>query len=95
MPLYEFSCSAGDRFETILPMSSSIREVPCRFCEQTAFRRVSAVGLSRVTGSAAALMDRTLASAESPDIVTSLPAGRHRPAAPVTRNPLHQKLPRP
>lgn len=98
MPLYAFRCPAGTEFDRTYPMSEVPASVDCPECGAAARRRMSAPRLS-VAGSAAyRLLDSTAASAHEPQVVTSLP-GTGRPGAPggarITRNPLHQKLPRP
>lgn len=99
MPLYAFRCPEGTEFDRTYPMSEVPVVADCPECGGAARRRMSAPRLS-VAGSAAyRLMDSTAASAHEPQVVTSLPGSGPGPrgggGARVTRNPLHQKLPRP
>ncbi|MDA3647944.1 zinc ribbon domain-containing protein [Saccharopolyspora indica] len=96
MPLYAFRCPEGTEFD----LSFAMREVPasvaCPACGEPARRRVTAPRLSRAGSAAYRLIDSTAASAHEPAVVTSLPSGPARRAAPrVSQNPLHSKLPRP
>ncbi|MFJ9315849.1 FmdB family zinc ribbon protein [Pimelobacter simplex] len=97
MPLYAFRCPEGTEFDRTYPMSEVPGSVECPACGASARRRMSAPRLS-VAGSAAyRLIDSTAATAHEPQVVTSLPGAGPRggAGARVTRNPLHQKLPRP
>lgn len=96
MPLYEFRCPAGTTTDASFSMAAVPDTVDCPDCGAPAARRISIPGLSRTGSPAFQLMDSTRRSAESPDVVTSIPAGPGQPAAARhTYHPLHQKLPRP
>lgn len=96
MALYEFSCPQCGPIEQFHSMASAPETIECPSCGGTAARQISTPRLSIAGSSAFKLIDATKKSAHEPQVVTgSLPGSGHRRAAPVTRNPLHQKLPRP
>lgn len=96
MPLYEFRCPAGTTIDVTFSMAAVPEAVDCPDCGAAAARQISIPRLSRSGSSAFQLMDSTRRSAESPDVVTSIPAEGGRPAVSRhTSHPLHQKLPRP
>lgn len=67
--------------------------VRCPVCLGAARRRLGSPYLGRADGTAMALQDATRATADTPAVVRQpSPSGRRQK---VTRNPLHQKLPRP
>lgn len=96
MPLYEFRCPEGTTTDASFSMATVPDSLDCPDCGARAPRQISIPRLSRTGSPAFQLMDRTRRSAESPDVVTSIPAGPGQ-AAPTryTHHPLHQKLPRP
>lgn len=94
MPLYEFRCAdCGD-----LERSYSMRDVPdhvaCPHCAADAPRRITGAALHG-SSPAKRLIESTERSAHEPAVVSSLPSARAAAPRPVSRNPLHQKLPRP
>ncbi|MBU2697224.1 FmdB family zinc ribbon protein [Pimelobacter sp. 30-1] len=96
MPLYAFRCPEGTEFDRTYPMSEVPAAVDCPECGGAARRRMSAPRLSVAGSTAYRLMDATAATAHEPPVVTSLPgSGGGGGGARITRNPLHQKLPRP
>lgn len=95
MPLYTFRCPEGERFESSHPMAHAPAEVDCPHCGMPARRLVSSPRLSRAGTSAYGLIESAERSAHEPEVVTSIAPGGRRRATRYTRNPLHQKLPRP
>ncbi|MCG7426241.1 zinc ribbon domain-containing protein [Helcobacillus sp. ACRRO] len=95
MPLYEFSCDGGHLTEKLLPISSETRSIACPACDGEATRRISAPAVSTADPTRMKLMDSTQATAHQPQVVSSVPSGLSQRSTPVTRNPQHQKLPRP
>ncbi|GAA4758396.1 zinc ribbon domain-containing protein [Citricoccus nitrophenolicus] len=96
MPLYEFRCPAGTTTDLSFSMATVPSFVDCPDCGAPAPRQISVPRLSRAGSPAMQVMDRTRRSAESPEVVTSIPAESGRRAVPRhTQHPLHQKLPRP
>lgn len=95
MPSYSFRCAQGCNFDALFSMSEVPNETECRVCGASARRAVTAPHLS-VAGSAAfQLIDSTAKSAHEPAVVSSLPSRGPGRSQPITRNPLHAKLPRP
>lgn len=96
MALYEFSCSRCGPIEQFFSMGSAPSAVECPSCGASAVRQITAPRLSIAGSSAFKLIDATEKTAHEPQVVTgSLPSSGRRRVTPVTRNPLHQKLPRP
>ena len=96
MPLYEFRCPPGTTTEASFSMAGVPDTVDCPDCGAPASRRISIPRLSRTGSPAFQLMDSTRRSAESPDVVASIPSAGGPPAdSRHTHHPLHQKLPRP
>ena len=94
MPSYSYRCAEGCRFDAIHPMADVPGEMACRECGANARRAVTAPHLSRSGGAAYGLIDGAQRSAHEPEVVSSLPSSGSRRVQPVTRNPLHAKLPR-
>lgn len=95
MPLYAYRCADCADFEVQASMSQVRETLPCPECGTPAPRRFTAPNLSLSSSSAYKLIESTERTASEPAVVSS-PGGRRRPAGTgVSRNPLHQKLPRP
>lgn len=94
MPLYEFRCPDGDRFEAPFPMSEAPSHTDCA-CGKQARRLIGSPRLSRAGTSAYRLIESTERSAHEPEVVTSIPGRGRKSPVRYTSNPLHQKLPRP
>lgn len=96
MALYEFSCPECGPIEQFFSMGSAPETIECPSCGGPAARRISTPRLSIAGSPAFKLIDAAKRSAHEPQVVTGIPPGSgRRRAAPVTNNPLHQKLPRP
>ncbi|MCL2594494.1 MAG: zinc ribbon domain-containing protein [Promicromonosporaceae bacterium] len=77
-------------------MASVPDATACVTCGGSARRLFTAPFLGRGSSAAMKTIDATKASSETPQVVTALPSqGSRRRTQPVTRNPLHQGLPRP
>ncbi|MFC4428989.1 zinc ribbon domain-containing protein [Citricoccus alkalitolerans] len=80
-------------------MASVPDSLDCPRCGEVASRRISGVRLSHSGSAAYRLIEDTRRSAESPEVVNSLPAApspaRPRKEPTYTGNPQHLKLPRP
>lgn len=74
-------------------------EVPkrraCENCDALALKVVTAPYLSQAGSGEFQLIDKSARSAHEPEVTTSLPTRGPGKATPITRNPLHAKLPRP
>ncbi|GAA4117298.1 FmdB family zinc ribbon protein [Enteractinococcus coprophilus] len=97
MPLYDYRCPEGDIFEAFFSMHDKPDTATCPSCGQSASSLMPAIGPSKLNSAQMRLLDATRATAETPEVVHSISGARSkkRPSTPVTRNPLHQKLPRP
>lgn len=94
MTTYLYSCPACSRFEASFAMGTAPRTVACPRCGTSAERRFSSPQIGLADRGRMSLIDRTRASAESPDVVSAVP-GTPRRRTPVTTDPRHQRLPRP
>lgn len=99
MPNYSFRCVNGCEFDAMYSMQAVPRAATCRVCGAAATRAVTAPHLSHGGTAAFGLVDRAARSAHEPEVVKNLPRksgpGGHTKRQPMTRNPLHAKLPRP
>ncbi|WP_087013375.1 FmdB family zinc ribbon protein [Leucobacter sp. 7(1)] len=95
MPNYRYTCAEGCQFDALFSMSEVPAQLDCRSCGASARRTITAPFLSAAGSSAYGLMDRAAATAHEPAVVSNLPSRGPGQATPVTRNPLHAKLPRP
>ncbi|SHV86718.1 regulatory protein, FmdB family protein [Mycobacteroides abscessus subsp. abscessus] len=94
VPTYVYRCGQGcPDFTEQHSMATAPADTPCPSCSGQARRRIGAPALGAGNSSGMRVQDATRATADRPDVVSSLPASRRR--APVTTNPLHRKLPRP
>ncbi|WP_449277017.1 zinc ribbon domain-containing protein [Leucobacter sp. GX24907] len=94
MPSYSFLCSEGCRFDGTYTMADVPQECECRVCGAVARRLITAPHLSKAGTATFAAIDRSARSAHEPEVVGSLPSTGAKRSQPVTRNPLHAKLPR-
>lgn len=97
MPLYDYRCPEGTTFEVFFTMQDKPDTTPCPHCGAAAPSVLPAIGLSQNNSANMRILDATKSTADTPQVVSSISGvqtGAHRPTA-VTRNPLHQKLPRP
>ncbi|WP_405168080.1 zinc ribbon domain-containing protein [Nocardia sp. NBC_01499] len=65
---------------------------PCPDCASSSKRQFGVAALIRPGSAATRLIDATERTASEPSVVAAPPRRR---SLPVTRNPLHRKLPRP
>ncbi|NVN52096.1 zinc ribbon domain-containing protein [Mycolicibacterium hippocampi] len=95
MPSYTFRCRQDCvDFVEQHPIAAPPDTAACPECGDPARRMIGKPALGAGGSSQMRLQDATRASAESPDVVTNIPAGNRR-ATRVSTNPLHRKLPRP
>nr|WP_198344369.1 zinc ribbon domain-containing protein [Mycobacterium dioxanotrophicus] len=94
MVLYVFRCDSGcGTTERRFAMNARPDVIDCPSCSGAARRMMSSPNLGRADKSAMALQDATRATADHPAVVSSPSPSLRRQK--VSRNPLHQKLPRP
>jgi putative FmdB family regulatory protein len=94
VPTYGYRCPAGDTFDLVRPMAEAGEPARCPDCGEPARRVFGGPALRSLDPAVRRALDAGARSADSPDVVTSLP-GRSRRATPVTRDPRHARLPRP
>lgn len=95
MPRYDFRCACGDQSTATFSMATVPDAVSCPACDGAARRIPSSPHLGRSSSAAFRAIDSAARSAHEPQVVSgSLPGARRTPGTPVTRNPLHAKLPR-
>ncbi|QIS07780.1 zinc ribbon domain-containing protein [Nocardia brasiliensis] len=78
-------------FDLAFPMAEVPGAAPCPDCAADSRRQFGGGALIRPGAAATRLLDATGRTATEPAVVSAPP----RRSAPVTRNPLHRKLPRP
>ena len=94
MPTYGFSCGQCGDFTVVRPMAAATATADCPDCGHTARRRFVSPALRALDDSLRQAHDAGERSADSPQIVSSVP-GRSRRATRVTSDPRHARLPRP
>lgn len=93
MPTYTFRCSHCGPFDLTCAISERDAAATCPECRTPARRVFGSVGLTTFTAGHHRAFDAASASAESPTVVKSIPAGADRPRTP-RRNPGLPSLPR-
>ena len=93
MPTYEFVCPAEHLTVHRAPMSDIPVTIDCPACGIRARRVYGAPHLGRSTAIGFQALDRSARSAHEPEVVRGTHPGTTATAR-VTRNPLHQRLPR-
>lgn len=97
MPLYDFRCPDGEVVEAFFAMQEKPDTVTCPHCGSDAASMIPAVGPSQRNSSNMRIVDATKSTADQPRVVSSIsgtPTTKRQPTA-ISRNPLHQQLPRP
>lgn len=94
MTMYAFRCQGCGPFDAGFPIGTAPDRSSCPHCGGSSNRMITAPGIGAGRNPYRSAVERTMASADAPRVVSSLPGANRRPA-PVTTNPLHRKLPRP
>ncbi len=93
---YQYTCDVDGPTEVGLPMGTATATIPCPVCDEPARRVFSGPMLSTADQRVVGLLDRTGATSDTPEVVTSIPAaGRRRRQPTAPPDPRLQKLPRP
>jgi putative FmdB family regulatory protein len=79
MATYLFRCPDCSVFEVVIPMSSLRPTHPCPSCTGESRRVWTAPALATTPAALHRAVDAADASAEAPQVVRSIPAGRPRP----------------
>ena len=98
MPTYEFSCADHGRTEAVYPMGDAPATVDCPECGAESKRVYSSPMISAVDQQRMGLIDSTKATADAPQVVSSIPSGgriNSRPTPMAPPDPRLKKLPRP
>lgn len=95
MVTYEYRCEDHGTVEVRAPIGEAAPTTPCPRCGRPAAKLLSTTHLSLAPRRLVAEIDRTAATADRPEVVTSIPTGgrRRTPMAPPL--PSLQRLPRP
>ena len=94
LPTYAFRCAQCGGFDLVRPMAEAGATAVCPSCGETARRVFVAPALRALDTGVRQALAAGEQSADSPQVVTSVP-GRSRRTAPITTDPWHHRLPRP
>jgi len=96
MPMYDFECSEHGSWELFFPMGHAPSSVPCDSCGSSARRVFSSPMVSSVDQRRMGIIDSTKATADRPEVVSSIPGDGRRHKQPMAPpDPRLRKLPRP
>jgi len=94
VPTYGYDCPRCGAFDLVRPMVEASAPAACPECGDPARRVWGAPALRAGDPAARRALDASARSADSPPVVSSLPANR-RGRPPTTTDPRHLRLPRP
>ncbi|MET0964870.1 MAG: FmdB family zinc ribbon protein [Nakamurella sp.] len=95
MTMYVFRCNDCGPFDAAFPIGTAPSAAACPACAAASAKVITAPRVGRGATGYSRAVEQTMASAHRPQVVSgSLPGSVRRPV-PITRNPLHAKLPRP
>jgi len=94
MTMYLFNCRSCGPFDAAFPIGTAPTQVECPQCSTAGVRVITPPRIGRSADGYSRAIERSAASADRPQVVTSLP-GRSGRSSSITRNPLHATLPRP
>ncbi len=95
MTMYVFRCTECGLFDAAFPIGTAPTDIACPECSSRSMRLITAPRINHGASGYGRAIERAQASADRPQVVSgALPGAPQRPT-PVTRNPLHAKLPRP
>jgi putative FmdB family regulatory protein len=95
MTMYAFRCATCGGFDAVYPIGTAPNSTACPACAAPSPKVITAPRIGRGPTAYSRAIDRTMASADRPSVVSGALPGSVRKRVPVTRNPLHAKLPRP
>ena len=93
MTEYEYRCPACGPFSLHRSMGSATPSASCPACGRDSRRRFSAQPVRRVQPALAGALERQETSADSPEVISTIPPRPARRRAPA--DPRHAALPRP
>lgn len=94
MTMYAFRCTECGPFDAAFPIGTAPDRSTCPECAGSSTRMITAPGLGFGGNAYRRAVERTMATADAPKVVSALPQTGRRPV-PVSTNPLHRRLPRP
>ncbi len=94
MTTYSYCCESCGGFDVRVPMGTATERTACPTCSEPSRRVYTAPMQPRTSAGVAALHRMEERSRHEPPVVDRV-SGTPRRTQPVTRNPLHAKLPRP
>jgi hypothetical protein len=93
--MYVFRCNTCGPFDAAFPIGTAPAAAGCPVCSDDSPKLITAPRIGHGGTAYSRAIEQSMASADRPAVVNgSLPGSARRPV-PVTRNPLHAKLPRP
>ena len=95
MAIYLFRCQSCGTFDAAYPIGTAPARSACPECAAPGARVITAPLIGHGANGYRAAIDRSAASADSPQVITGRIPGLSAAAPRITRNPLHAKLPRP
>jgi len=95
MTTYEFRCRTCGRFDAAFPIGTAPGQLGCPECAAPSVKLIGTPAIGRAANGYSRAIERSAASADSPQVVTGSIPGSPRRSTPVTRHPLHARLPRP
>jgi hypothetical protein len=98
MANYTYRCSEDGPTVTAFPVGTAPSQVSCPMCGEAARRIYTAPMMSAANPARMNLIDSTHATADAPEVVTSIPRGgriNSRPTPMAPPDPRLKKLPRP
>ena len=94
MTTYAFRCPECGPFDARYPIGTAPDRCACPACRTASVRVITAPGITGGGNPYRRAFEQSMATADAPQVVSSLPSSGRRPVA-VSANPLHRKLPRP
>jgi len=95
MTMYVFRCAGCGPFEASFPIGTAPEQLSCPECSRAGVKLITAPRIGHGANGYSRALDRAAASADRPQVINGPLPGQARRPTPVTRNPLHSKLPRP
>ena len=95
MAVYLFRCQNCGPFDAAFPIGTAPARSACPDCAALGARVITAPLIGHGANGYRTAIDRSAASADSPQVITGRIPGPSPTAPSITRNPLHAKLPRP
>jgi len=95
MTMYVFRCADCGPFDGSFPIGTAPTSMRCPECSAASNKLITAPRIGHGANGYSRALDRAAGSADRPQVVNGVTPGSARKPTPITRNPLHNKLPRP